>query len=150
MFCDYLKRSVQNLVRRYKTYNPYELCDYLGIRVWKEPMPERVRGMYVRVLRRRYIIVNSEIHWQWQRFVCAHELGHDRLHKDLRGFHVDNEDTIRSGRMEFEANVFAAYLMIGAGFERTVLPPDVVTHTIVSRNTKVLAHVVRDRTGEYS
>lgn len=106
--------------------------------------------MYIRALRRRYIVINAEIHWQWQRFVCAHELGHDRLHRNIRGCHIDDIDSIRSGKMEFEANTFAAYLLLGEGFERAVLPIDAIIHTIYSRNTNLLAHVVRDRTGEYA
>lgn len=149
MLHDYLKRYVSTLVHRYRTNDPYELCDYLGIRVWKKPLPASVRGMYIRALRRRYIVINAEIHWQWQRFVCAHELGHDRLHRDIHGCHIDDIDTIRSGKMEFEANTFAAYLLLGKNFENNV-PIDVIIHTIYSRNTGFLAHAVRDRTGEYA
>ncbi|HHY66104.1 MAG TPA: ImmA/IrrE family metallo-endopeptidase [Alicyclobacillus sp.] len=112
-------------------------------------MEVSVRGMYIRAKRRRYIILNSEIHWQWRRFVCAHELGHDRLHRDIRGCHVDDEDSIRIGRMEFEANLFATHLLTLEGVEQSGVLTEILMDAIYRRSTDRLAHVVRDQAGEY-
>ncbi|MCL6445198.1 MAG: ImmA/IrrE family metallo-endopeptidase [Alicyclobacillus sp.] len=147
---DYIKNSVLKLVRKFKTCDPYRICELKGIIIWKRILSNSIRGMYIRAFRRRYIIINSEIHWQWQRFICAHELGHDVLHKDMKGLHVDSVDMPFRGKMELEANVFAVYLLLlGQGIWEPPLPMEAIMNASVIQTTKLLAHIVRDRTGEY-
>ncbi len=76
-------------------------------------MSEHVRGIFTKASRSRYIIINSEISAFWQRFICAHELGHDRLKHSINGFHVDRSDVIRNDKFEREANLFASLLLCG-------------------------------------
>ena len=42
-----------------------------------------MKGMYRVVKRTRFIFLNRDLTPQMQRIVCAHELGHDQLHRDL-------------------------------------------------------------------
>lgn len=54
------------------------------------------------------------------------------------------------GKWELEANVFAVYLMLGDGFREAPLLVEALVSATNSGTTKFLAHLVRDRTGEYS
>lgn len=109
---DAMERTIQKLVRKYKTNDPFLLCQYLNINVWFDDLAEGVRGYYFRTLRRRYIAINNNQSYEWQRFVCGHELGHDRMHKDMNRFFIENHTLFNPGRYEREANEFAVKLMV--------------------------------------
>lgn len=75
-------------------------------------LPEGCRGYYHRVLRRRFIAINQNLPEELQRFVCAHELGHDQLHKSMSRFFLEEHTLFAPGRFEREANEFAIQLML--------------------------------------
>ncbi|HEY3362150.1 MAG TPA: ImmA/IrrE family metallo-endopeptidase [Methanosarcina sp.] len=106
-----IKRRVRNLVKKYHTRNPYELASYLKIEIVLTPMPPHLHGFYDRVLRKKFIVINSELEPYRQRQTCAHELGHSQLHKGW-GYYFMIEHTFFSpGRFEREANEFAWLLL---------------------------------------
>ena len=76
-----IKRHVKILVKKYNTRNPYELADYLKIEIRRASLPLHIHGFYDRVLRRKFIVINSELESYLQRQTCAHELAHALLHK---------------------------------------------------------------------
>lgn len=41
-----IERITSNLVKRYNTDSPFELCDYLGINVIYQELPDCVRGFF--------------------------------------------------------------------------------------------------------
>lgn len=110
-----IQRRVYNLIRKYKTNCPFELAGYLNINVVFEHLPEGTRGFYDRVLRRRFIVLNKNLVYEEQRFTCAHELGHDRIHSGAKmGYYFIEEHTLfNPGKIEREANVFAVKLLLG-------------------------------------
>ena len=67
-----------------------------------------------RVLRNRYALINSSLDERTRRVVCAHMLGHDRLHGDLAGDFRLREFVLyrMDERPECEANIFAACLFV--------------------------------------
>lgn len=102
---------VQNLVKKFKTRNPYELAAYLNIIIVVRPMHKSVHGFYDRVLKHRYIVINANLPEHLQRQTCAHELGHALMHKGW-GYYFMVEHTFFSpGRFEREANEFAWNLL---------------------------------------
>ncbi|SFM22129.1 ImmA/IrrE family metallo-endopeptidase [Pelosinus propionicus] len=106
-----IPRRVRNLMKKYNTRNPFELADLLNITVISYPIKSGVRGFYDKVLRRKFIIINSSLPEHIQRQVCAHELGHALLHKGW-GYYFMIEHTFFSpGRFEREANEFAWQLL---------------------------------------
>lgn len=106
-----IKRRVKNLVKKHNTRNPYVIADYLKIEIILTPMPSHLHGFYDRVLRRKFIVINSTLEPYLQRQTCAHELGHAMLHKGW-GYYFMIEHTFFSpSRFEREANEFAWQLL---------------------------------------
>ena len=110
----YITTAANDLTRKYATRNPYELCDALGIRVRLKDLGTDIKAYYFYHSRIRNIVLNTRVSEVIREILTAHELGHDRLHRQiaaLKGFHeVDMFDMSRP--IEFEANVFAAELLI--------------------------------------
>jgi Zn-dependent peptidase ImmA (M78 family) len=123
-------KIVQKLVRKYKTSCPFELAKCLNINVRYLDMPDGVRGFYYRVLRRRFIAINCNYSEEWQRFVCAHEIGHDRLHKGIGYYFIEQKTLFNPGKFERQANEFAIRLLTAGDQPR----PDETLHYFYARN----------------
>ena len=111
---DYIARTVNKLVVKYQSRNPYDICDGLGIKIKQKDLGEEIKAYYYCTSRIRNIVLNNRISEEMQRILVAHELGHDRLHKELaqlKGFQ-EVELFIKSIPIEYEANLFAAELLI--------------------------------------
>ena len=48
-------------MRKYDTYNPYELARHLKIDVYEFRLPPDVRGFLIRPLRRKMIFINDNL-----------------------------------------------------------------------------------------
>lgn len=103
---------VNKLIKKYKTRNPFEIAEHQNIHVMFAELPESVRGMAVKTLKQRYIVLNENMHRFMQRAVCAHELGHHNLHPGSSYRFIDEYSLFLPGRFEREANEFAAMLLI--------------------------------------
>jgi len=102
---------IRQLIRKYKTNDPFELAEYLNINVWFRDLGMGTRGLYMRKLRRRYIVIHEGLDEHWKRFVCAHELAHDRLHPGFSRFWLDEQSFFYAGKFERQANKFAIRLL---------------------------------------
>ena len=73
-----------------------------------------LKGMYTHILGRRYAVINSSLDERTKRIVCAHELGHDRLHRPLAGDFRLREFVLykMNERPEYEANIFASHILL--------------------------------------
>ena len=106
-----VKLRVLNLIARHRTRNPFKLARALNIEIIYQDLGE-VRGFFKKILRRKYIFINSELSEFEQRLVCAHELGHAILHSSNRiQFLIDNTKILRRSKIEDEANLFASWLL---------------------------------------
>ncbi|WP_326100594.1 ImmA/IrrE family metallo-endopeptidase [Paenibacillus alvei] len=76
-----------------------------------EDLGDSTFGMYYTKFRQRYIVINNKISEEWQRVVCAHELGHDLLHFGVNRFFVDSHTFFLSAKQERQANIFAVQLL---------------------------------------
>lgn len=105
--------AASQLVQKYNSNNPFELCLALGIIVHFKDLGE-VKGMYTYYKRNRFVVINESLDPVMQRIVCAHELGHDLFHRSLaeKSYMYDTHLNNFSLKPEFEANVFAAELLI--------------------------------------
>jgi len=111
---DYISRTVDKLIKKYQTRDPYELCSSLGVRVRLMDLEYGLKAYYFYQSRIRSIVLNSRVAEPIRRILVAHELGHDRLHKKLamlKGFQ-EIELFDKTIPAEYEANIFAAELMI--------------------------------------
>ena len=111
---DYISGAVVKLTRKYMTRNPYELCDWLNIKIHYIDLGPRVKALYNYENRMRNIVLNSRVSEIVRRLLVAHELGHDRLHKEIAMFKGFREiETFGLAiPAEHEANLFAADLLI--------------------------------------
>lgn len=103
---------VNKLIRKHKTNNPFTIAQNLNIHIRYDDLGKQTRGIYHRTLRRRFIVINNQLSTEWQHFICAHELGHDRLHKGINRFFIDECSYFNAGKFERQANCFALQLLI--------------------------------------
>lgn len=106
--------KVERLVRCYGTRDPESLAEALGVNVRYNSEFARLKGFYIVINRRRYIVVNDSLDVHEKRIVLSHELGHDRLHRELATDAALREFVLydMKSRPEYEANVFAAELLL--------------------------------------
>ena len=110
----YIADVAEKLTRKYDTRNPYEICDALGVRIRLKDLGTGIKAYYFYQSRIRNIVLNSQVSDTIRRILVAHELGHDRLHRNiamLKGFQeVELFDMAQPA--EYEANIFAAELLV--------------------------------------
>ena len=108
-----IKAIVDSLVNEYETTDPFIIAKALGIEVRFAEIGT-LKGFYVVQHRIPYIVINNTLEYDTARIICAHELGHDRLHRKIAKSHMFNdfEMYLVNSKAELEANVFAANLLI--------------------------------------
>lgn len=106
-----MDQLIRSLIRKYKTNCPFQLAERLNISIWFCDLGKHTRGVYYRKLRRRFIAIHIDLDDSWKRFVCAHELAHDRLHPGVSRFWLDEQSLFNAGKFERQANKFAVRLL---------------------------------------
>ena len=107
----YIKNTVDKLIENFETNDPFELADYMGIIIIKEPLGS-INGYYNKFVRQKFIHLNSNLDERLQLFVCAHELGHAVMHPDANTPFLKNKTFYSVNKLERQANIFAATLLI--------------------------------------
>lgn len=106
-----IKQVVNQMVTKYKTRNPYELCDYTNVLVQVCELGD-VLGCYLLIKRQKCILLNqSIIGTPLEKVVLAHELGHSKLHYKNQCYFYGST-LFNKNKEENEANKFAAELLI--------------------------------------
>ena len=107
-----IKSITDRLAHKYSTRNPFELAEYLNIRIFFVPLGD-IAGFYTYIKKHKCIFINSSIEdKEFQKFVMAHELGHAIMHSHENICYIENFTKLKSYRAEIEANQFAAQLLI--------------------------------------
>lgn len=116
---------VKNLIKRYKTNDPFKLCNYLGIIVIFADLGD-IKGYSVKRLRKKLICINENLSDFAKKLVCAHELGHCLYHQlDDITFLINNTKVIRKSYLEEEANQFAVELLYDEHLNEGYEIPDI-------------------------
>lgn len=104
----------EKLVKRCGTRDPFEIARQIGVEVLFCPDFGSMKGMYRVVRRNRFIFINDSLTPQMQHIVCAHELGHDQLHRDLAKVGALQEFMLydMTTKPEYEANIVAAEILL--------------------------------------
>ena len=104
----------ERLVRRCGTRDPFEITRQIGVEVLFCPDFGSMKGMYRVIKRNRFIFLNRDLAPQMQCIFCAHELGHDRLHRNLAKTGAIQEFMLydMTTRPEYEANIVAAEILL--------------------------------------
>jgi len=103
---DEIREIVDKIVRKVKSRNPFEIAEYLGILIIKQPMDD-VDGMWLHEKRVKAILLNENLGVGRQRLVCAHELGHAMMHPDRNVSSIRAYTSLITSHYEVEANYFA-------------------------------------------
>lgn len=106
-----IKSIVRALVGKFKTRDPFDLCDYHKIEVLFRDLGA-IRGMFYLSYRKKMIFINESLHSLIRRQVCSHELGHALLHSHINTIFLDKSTYFVVNKLEIEANIFAAELLI--------------------------------------
>ncbi|WP_195943433.1 ImmA/IrrE family metallo-endopeptidase [Enterococcus faecium] len=102
---------VEDLKRKYKSANPFYICEKLGIHIKYVPFIVNPKGQFQEILGRAVIYLNDELKDSEERFyICAHELGHALFHQDISSYYVSTRKS--RSKSESEANCFAANLIV--------------------------------------
>lgn len=111
---EHIIETVDKLVRKYHTRDPYELCQLLGIKIHYYDLQKKLKGFFFYQSRQKNIVIDNNVNKILERILVAHELGHAVLHTKIammRGFQemeVFDDKSIE----ENEANFFAAELLL--------------------------------------
>ncbi len=114
MALNYIHAMAQELVDRFSTRDPFVIAEALGAHIKFVDNFVNLKGMYRVILGQRYIFLSSHLDERTRRIVCAHELGHDQLHRPLATDSIMREFMLydMNSRPEYEANLFAAALLL--------------------------------------
>ena len=110
---DYIQSVASDLIKRYDTRSPFELCRATGVEVFFADLGS-LKGMYKYIKRNRFAVINENLDDYTRNLVCAHELGHDILHSDLAKKLCLQEFVLydMKSRPEYEANLFASEILL--------------------------------------
>ena len=105
-------QTAESVRSRFGTGNPFQLAAMCGAEIMVCELG-RLKGLYKIMLRNAFIALNAALQREEAAAVCAHELGHHILHRPYAasGF-TDASIFSQIGRQEYEADLFAAELLI--------------------------------------
>lgn len=104
--------KAEEILEEFGGRNIFETAENSGAKVWYRPLGG-LKGFYICENGCRYIVVNDELDRTTKAVVCAHELGHDMLHRELSAGGIrENTLFLSSDKTEREANLFAACVLI--------------------------------------
>ena len=110
----YIHETAQRLIQKCHSRDPFEIAGAVGIDVRYINDFIILKGMYKIERGNRYILLNANLQEHARRIVCAHELGHDMLHRAFAKNNALQEFMLydMATRPEYEANVFAAEILL--------------------------------------
>jgi len=109
--------NAEELVQEYGTRDPFQIAFLMDIPV-KFIDAKRQKGLCAVFEGFPFIFINQNLSEQMQKMTCAHELGHILLHQDILTGNtplLEYELFDIQNSTEYEANVFAAYMLIDEG-----------------------------------
>ena len=111
---NYIEETVNNLIKKYNTRNPFEILKELDIAVEFNSCLESLKGFFTVINKRKSVVINGNLSREEQKTVAAHELGHSCLHdhfaesREFREFMIYDMES----KPEYEANLFASILLV--------------------------------------
>lgn len=105
-----IKKIVNHLAMRHGTRDPFRLAKDLGISILYCTLGNTL-GYTVTYKRIPVIVLNERVDERLMSFVCAHELGHAVMHKNVNTPWLKRHTFFSIDRYEREANTFAVELL---------------------------------------
>lgn len=106
-----IKSTVNQLVKKYGTNDPFKIAKFMGIIVVFEPLGNAL-GYYNKHFRVPIIHINQDADRKSQFFIAAHELGHAVQHSDISTSFLKKHTLFSTDKLEIEANTFAVELLL--------------------------------------
>lgn len=104
--------TAESILKKYGGHDIFETAENSGAHVWFRELGG-LKGFYICENGERYIVINNALDDVLKKVVCAHEFGHDMLHRELSvGGIREGTLFLDTNRTEREANLFAACLLI--------------------------------------
>lgn len=109
---DSIINAAEEMLKNFGGRDIFETAENSGANVWFRELGG-LKGFYICENGARYIVINEALDDALKRVVCAHELGHDTLHRELSAGGL-REGTLflETNKTEREANLFAACVLI--------------------------------------
>lgn len=107
-----IKQKVKDIISLYKTADPLEICEKMGIIILEQELPDHVNGFMLNYLESRFIIINCNRDDYEKRITIAHELGHIIMHSTTNSIRLSCNTSFCVSKYEKEADYFAAYILM--------------------------------------
>lgn len=108
----YILESAKNVLEEFGGRDVFETAENAGVNVWFRTLGS-LKGFYIFENNCRYIVINEDLDDVTKSVVCAHELGHDMLHRRMSvGGIRENTLFLANNKTEREANLFASEILI--------------------------------------
>lgn len=108
----YILEKVKKVLDEFGGRDIFETAENSGIKIWFRSLGS-LKGFYIFENNCRYIVIDENLDDITRCVVCAHELGHDMLHRKLSvGGIRENTLFLANNKTEREANLFAAEILI--------------------------------------
>lgn len=102
----------ERIVKLHGTRDASSLAKALDIQIMERDFSKQ-KGAYINVARNPYILLKRDLPEPMRSIVILHEIGHHTLHKDIaKSFKEFNIFDMTGKTMEYEANLFAAQIML--------------------------------------
>lgn len=114
MNSQFIFETVQQLTGKYQTRDPLKLLECLNVDVGETDSFQNLKGYCFYNCKTFYVRISSFLPEAEKRIVAAHELGHVQLHRQALQMAPMKDSVLydMTCRTEYEANLFAADLMI--------------------------------------
>lgn len=106
-----IKNIVEYYVKKCDSRNPFDIADYLNIQIQIGNLGTPC-GCYMFLKNHRCIFLNENLSENEMNLVMSHELGHAIMHRKLNCYFIRNKTLLLDSKIEKEANIFAADLLI--------------------------------------
>ena len=109
---DYIIKVADDAVKEHDTRSGTALAEALDMTIIETSFKEQ-KGVYICIEDLPYIILNQDLSDEMRNIVILHEIGHHLLHREMANtFHETNLFDMSCHNMEYEANLFAAQVML--------------------------------------
>lgn len=138
-----IRKKAESIISLYKTADPREICEKMGIIILEQDLPNSVNGFMLNYLESEFIILNQNLNYDERYVTLAHELGHIILHGDTNSIRLSCNTNFCISKYEREADCFAAFLLMNLKIPSPEEFESLTTHDI-SRMIHMPVSVVED------
>lgn len=109
----YIEKIVDDILQKYRTSDPFAICEQMGIFTYTAQLPPSLHGFYFCTADGKMICIKSGLSEKQRTVTCAHELGHAVLHPSLNSLFMKTQTYLEPGKYEREADYFCACMLLG-------------------------------------